>query len=137
MPGLAAPLPDLHTHLQRGLSRSLGVKLPYPTDDSRVLSHAARTAVEKIFSPDRRYLKAGVGLLELTDRQFLQPDLFHPGQSLQTEQLMTAVDTINQRYGQGAAYWAAEGSKQRWRMRQQYLSPAYTTRWGDVPKILC
>ena len=118
-------------------SRSQLVKLPYPTDDSRILSHAARATVEKIFSPGKRYLKAGVGLLELTDRQFLQPDLFHPGQSLQTQQLMTAVDAINQRYGQGAAYWAAEGSKQRWRMRQQYLSPAYTTRWGDLPKILC
>lgn len=118
-------------------SRSHLIKLPYPTDDSRVLSRAARAGVEKLFRPGKAYLKAGVGLLELSDRQYRQGDLFHPGQSLRVDELMAAVDKINQRYGQGSAYWAAEGSGQRWRMRQQYRSPAYTTRWGDLPRVSC
>ena len=118
-------------------SRNIVIRLPHPTDDSRLICAAARRGVQQIFSPGRRYLKAGVGLLELSAKQYQQGDLFHPGQALGTDELMQAMDAINQRYGQGAAYLAAEGSKQRWRMRQHYRSPAYTTRWADLPKALC
>jgi DNA polymerase V len=118
-------------------SRSQVIQLPYATDDSRVIVAAARTAVTEIFSPGRRYLKAGVGLLELSDKQFAQSDLFSRGPSLAAEQLMTAIDNINRRYGQGTTFLAAQGSGQRWHMRQQYRSPAYTTRWSDVPLIKC
>jgi len=93
--------------------------------------------VQAIYQPGKRYLKAGIGLLELSDRQHLQADLFTPGQTLAADALMQALDKINQRYGQGAAYLASEGVKQRWRMRQNFLSPAYTTRWPDIPAIRC
>ena len=118
-------------------SRSKIVPLPYPTDDSRLIIAAARQAVSAIFQPHRRYLKAGIGLLALTARKQQQVDLFQPGQSGKADQLMAVADQVNQRYGQGALYWAAEGHRERWRMRQQYLSPAYTTRWSDLPTIRC
>ena len=118
-------------------SNSQIVKLPYPTDDTRIIVAAARRAVQAIYQPGKRYLKAGIGLLELSDRQHLQADLFTPGQTLAADALMQALDKINQRYGQGAAYLASEGVKQRWRMRQNFLSPAYTTRWPDIPAIRC
>ena len=116
-------------------SRSRTIKLPFATDDSRFIIHYARKAVRDIFQAGRRYLKAGVGLVELQDKAFQQDDLFHPGQPLKSEHLMAALDKINRRYGQGSAYIGAEGSKQRWKMRQQYLSPAYTTRWSDIPCV--
>ena len=118
-------------------SRSRTLKLPFATDDSRFIIHYARRAVRDIFQPQRRYLKAGVGLIELQDKTFQQNDLFHPGQPLKSEHLMAALDSINRRYGRGSVYIGAEGSKQRWKMRQQYLSPAYTTRWSDIPQIKC
>lgn len=118
-------------------SRSRTLKLPFATDDSRFIIHYARRAVRDIFQPHRRYLKAGVGLIELQDKTFQQNDLFHPGQPLKSEHLMAALDSINRRYGRGSVYIGAEGSKQRWKMRQQYLSPAYTTRWSDIPQIKC
>lgn len=118
-------------------SQSLVVKFPHPTDDTRLIAATAQAAVSAIFRPGKRYLKAGIGLLELSARQNYQADLFHAGQSLKTDDLMRALDTINARFGQQSAYWASEGSKTRWRMRQQFLSPAYTTRWPDIPRILC
>ncbi|ARN75829.1 Y-family DNA polymerase [Oceanicoccus sagamiensis] len=118
-------------------SRSCTIKLPFATDDSRFIIHHARKGLRKIFQANRRYLKAGVGLVELQDKSFQQHDLFHPGQPLQSAQLMAALDTINRRYGQGSAYIGAEGSSKRWKMRQQYLSPGYTTRWSDMPRVRC
>jgi DNA polymerase V len=118
-------------------SQSQVVKLPYPTDDTRMISSVARQAVRKLYRPNKRYLKAGIGLLELSGRTPRQNDLFHAGQPLKTDDLMQALDRINNRYGQGALYLASEGAKQRWRMRQQFLSPAYTTRWPDIPSIKC
>jgi DNA polymerase V len=116
---------------------SLTTQLPYPTDDTRILLSHAQQIVRKIFKADKRYLKAGVGLLGLTHKQFMQSDLFYPRQSIQSERLMAVLDAINQRYGQGSSYIAAQGSSQRWTMRQHYLSPAYTTRWRDIPVICC
>lgn len=118
-------------------SRHLVVALPYATDDSRIIIHAAKAALNQIFQANRRYLKLGIGLLDLQDKRYLQNDLFRPQAPRSAEQLMTIVDRINQRYGQGAAYFAAEGNKQRWQMRREFLSPAYTTRWSDLPIIKC
>lgn len=118
-------------------SRSQVVQLPYPTDDTRLITQTAKAVLNHLFCSGRRYLKAGVGLLDLTQRKPNQQDLFTPAQSISCDKLMQVVDRVNQRYGQGAMYWGAEGSKQRWPMRQAYLSPAYTTRWDDMPVIRC
>lgn len=118
-------------------SNSRVALLPYPTNDSRIIAGLAKQLLSQIYRPHHRYLKAGIGLLELSARQYQQADLFTPGQSIKTDALMTILDSINRRYGQGASYLAAEGSNQRWKMRQRYRSPAYTTRWGELPGIVC
>ncbi len=122
---------------QNYYANSKTVQLPYPTDDTRILVNHARKAVMQIYKSDKRYLKAGVGLFGLTSKENLQGDLFHTGQSIQAEKLMYTIDCINKRYGQGSSYIGAQGSSKRWRMRQHYLSPAYTTRWSDLPVIGC
>ena len=113
------------------------VRLPYPTDDTRIISAVARDTMRNIFKPNRRYLKAGIGLLELSSKTFYQSDLFQVNQPIKSENLMNVLDSINKKYGQGSSYLASEGSKYRWKMRQQYKSPAYTTRWSDIPIIRC
>ena len=118
--------PDFHVASQV-------TRLPYPTDDTRLLISAARAVAERLFEPSRSYLKAGVGLLELTDRSYQQLDLFHPGQSTRTDKLMSVLDTINQSHGKGTVFFAAQGVSTPWQMRQRFLSPRYTTRWGEIP----
>ena len=118
-------------------ANSTTVALAYPTDDTRVLVRHARAALKKLYRPNKRYLKAGVGLLDLSSKKFLQGDIFCEGQSIQSERLMNTLDAINRRYGRGASFLAAQGSSNVWRMRQQYSSPLYTTRWRDIPVIRC
>lgn len=52
---------------------------------------------------------------------------------------MRVVDRINERYGCGAAGFGATGwnDKPAWGMRQQTLSPCYTTRFADLPAARC
>lgn len=113
------------------------IQLPYPTDDTRLIIQEAKRLLSTLYSPNRRYLKTGIGLLDLTTKHHRQQDLFLPGQSLKTEHLMAAIDKVNKRFGQGTLFLASEGSKERWRMRQHYQSPAYTTRWSDIPSVSC
>jgi DNA polymerase V len=46
--------------------------------------------------------------------------------------VMTVMDDINRRWGRGTLRYLAEGVGQPWRMRRERLSPAYTTRWGEL-----
>lgn len=118
-------------------SRSTVCQTPFPTNDSRQIVAAALQGLEGIFVPGRRYLKAGVGLLDVMDRRFNQFDLFHPGQSTQSDKVMQVLDKTNLTYGRNALFIGSEGVVKKWAMRQQYKSPAYTTRWTDIPEISC
>ncbi|MBT7310212.1 DUF4113 domain-containing protein, partial [bacterium] len=48
--------------------------------------------------------------------------------------LMNTLDGINQKHGKGKVRFATEGFEQKWQMNQNMKSPAYTTRWSDLPK---
>ncbi len=116
-------------------SNSTVVQLPYATDDSRVIAAYAQQGVRGIYRPGHAYLKAGVGLIELLPRRYQQGDIFETGQSPRADALMQTLDGINRRYGRGTAVLASQGVRRGWPMRQQYCSPAYTTRWEDIPAI--
>lgn len=110
-------------------------KLPYPTDDSRVITAKAREVATRIYSEGHAYLKAGIGLIQVVDKQHHQFDLLHPGQSTQADKLMHVIDGINQREGKGAVFLASQGVSKPWYMRQQFTSPQYTTKWTDIPIV--
>ncbi|WP_461519199.1 Y-family DNA polymerase [Porticoccus sp.] len=122
-------------HQPNYYSDSAVVQLPYPSDDSRVIAASAQQAVRSIFRPGHAYLKVGVGLIELVSRRFHQADIFRASQPIRSDVLMQTLDGINRRYGRGTAFLASEGAQRGWPMRQQHCSPAYTTRWEDIPVI--
>ncbi|WP_444922915.1 Y-family DNA polymerase [Microbulbifer sp. DLAB2-AF] len=78
----------LHTspHEPNYYSRSAVVQTPYPTDDTRVIVRLVREAIADLYRPGCRFMKAGVGLIEIITRALGQDDLFTPGQSLRAGQ---------------------------------------------------
>ncbi|NMS01435.1 DUF4113 domain-containing protein, partial [Vibrio parahaemolyticus] len=50
---------------------------------------------------------------------------------------MNVYDTLNNKFGSETVFLAAQGISQKWSMRRQMLTPQYTTRWVDLPKIKC
>ena len=118
-------------------ANSVCIGLPYPTSDSAILVRHARQGLQHIYRPGHAFNKCGVGLLDIRDRQFYQSDLFHIEQPPQRDQLMQVLDKINRRYGRDTLTFGAEGLRGRWTMKQEFLSPAYTSSWLDLPVVQC
>lgn len=112
------------------------VPLPLATQDTRMLSGWALAILGKIYRAGYAYQKAGIQLSELRPRDRRQGSLFgSEAQAEAGEKLMAAMDRINGRWGRGTMRLAAEGLDKVWKMRQQNLSPQYTTSWEGLPIV--
>ncbi|NIA19051.1 MAG: DUF4113 domain-containing protein [Xanthomonadaceae bacterium] len=114
---------------------SATIELPVSSQSTRELLGYALQAVGRIFRPGYRYKKAGVLLHGLLPVSQVQPSMLDPIDRRREERLMSAVDGINNRLGNGIVRFAAEGLKQPWRLKAANLTPAYTTRWSDIPVV--
>ena len=47
---------------------------------------------------------------------------------------MKVMDRINQE-GRGTLWFAGQGIEKSWAMKREMLSPAYTTRFSDLPIV--
>jgi len=115
-------------------SRSVIIKLPMPTNDSRQIISAARHAIRSvIYRQGVKFARAGVGLIELLPEKPEQLDAFSQAQTIKSKELMTVMDEINNRHC--PIVFASQGLDQNWKMNRNLKSPSYTTRWEDLPRI--
>ena len=119
--------------------RSLVVPMPEPTADSRVLAAFAIRALKHMYRSGFEYKKAAVMLSELQpegQRQAcLWDDTADEVSRERSRKLMDVLDKVNARFGRGAVQLGAMGTKLAWTMKRGRVSPRYTTRWEDVPKV--
>lgn len=120
-------------------SRSLVMSLPEPTADNRVLAAYAVGLLKHMYRPGFEYKKAAVMLSELQPEGQRQASLWDDAAAEASRErarkLMAVLDAVNGRFGRGALQLAALGSKPVWTMKRGRVSPRYTTRWEDVPKV--
>lgn len=111
-------------------------KLNTPTRDTRDIIAAAVKALERIWLGDHRYARAGIMLNNFTPNGVSQLNLFDeiPPRPTSNE-LMKVVDGINHS-GLGKIWFAGRGIAPEWKMKREMLSPAFTTRWADIPKAI-
>ena len=115
---------------------SITVPLAEPTDDTRVLTHAALKGLDAIYRTGFRYKKAGVLLTLLSDKNSRQSTLFEdPVAREKSARLMAAIDAINHTYGRGTVRCGTSGVAQGWAMRAGNRSPRFTTRWDELPLV--
>lgn len=107
-----------------------------PRNDTGTLAKAAIAALDGIYRPGFEYQKAGIMLTGLVYAHERQPSLFGGTQSAQTEHLMKVIDGLNRRFGRETVRVAASGTSRPWWMARERLSPCYTTRWADLPRLL-
>ncbi|EBL8264191.1 DNA polymerase V subunit UmuC [Salmonella enterica] len=111
-------------------------KLLLPTRDTRDIISAAVKALDSIWLDGHRYAKAGVMLNDFTPSGVSQLNLFDEDQPrAQSDELMKVLDRINHS-GKGKIWFAGRGIAPEWQMKRDMLSPAYTTRWRDIPVAL-
>jgi DNA polymerase V len=105
-----------------------------PTADSRAIVAAAMRIFDRIWREGFAWRKAGILLLDLSSEADVQPNLFS-NQTTGSDGLMEAVDRINDRFGRGSVGLGLSAKNAEWRMRQDQLSPHYTTRWKEIPNV--
>lgn len=122
---------------QPSYSNSATGQLPDPSNDSRALSRLALQLLQSIWKDGYRYNKAGVMLADFYGQQANQASLFESmSQKYPSKKLMAVVDQINES-GLGKVTLGSQGTQNTntWAMKREHLSPAYTTRWSDLPKV--
>ena len=113
---------------------STSITLPYPTDSSIVISNHAVNALEQIFKEGIRYKRAGVIVTGLVPNDNYQIDLFEH-ENPKHKPLMKAMDYLNKKYGDYKLKIGNQDLERTWKMRQERLSPRYTTNINDVIKV--
>ena len=110
------------------------VSLPYPTDSSLEISNRAVKAVETIFKSGIKYKRAGVIVMGLVPTHNHQLDFFQK-ENPKHKPLMSAIDGLNKKYKDYKIKLGNQDLKRTWKMRQERLSPKYTTNINDVIKV--
>jgi DNA polymerase V len=111
--------------------KNIIVKLPFPTNSSIELSQFAQLGLEKIFVKGYHYKKAGVIVMNFTPEANIQLNLFE-NSNPKHKPLMKAIDKLNNEIGQKKIKLASQDLDRTWKMRQEKLSPRYTTKLSEI-----
>ena len=119
----------------KNYSNSATGELLIPSNDTRDLNKLAMQLLKPIWRDGYHYNKAGVMLSDFYRPNTYPLDLFaEVAQNPNSQQLMAVLDEIQQK-GLGRVFLASQGLQNTWAMKREHLSPAYTTRWTDLPKV--
>lgn len=106
-----------------------------PSADTRAIIRIATQALQCIWVAGHHYIKAGIMLSDFSPKGVVQADLFAvDSASATSDALMQVIDKIHQE-GKGKVWFAGQGVQKRWAMKREMLSPAYTTRYSDLPIV--
>jgi len=120
-------------HDGSGYNNQASGRLLLPSNDTRDIIRVATEALGRIWREGERYLKAGVMLSDFYSEGVAQLDLFAETQpKANSAALMNAIDALNQS-GKGKIWFAGQGIEKSWSMKREMLSPAWTTRYSDLP----
>lgn len=114
--------------------RNIVVHLPYPTNSAIELSKFAANALQKIFVDGYEYKKAGVIVSKIASENPRQLSIFDNSDP-RHQKLMQTIDNINKSVGKYSIKLASQDLNRTWKMRQEKLSPRYTTKLDDIIKV--
>ena len=116
-------------------SNALTLNLPVVTDSTSELIRCALHGIRTIYRDGYLYKKAGVILTGLVPANQTQADLFDDRDRGRSKRLMSALDSINDRWGAGTLHYASSGITKAWKTQFHRRSPAYTTDWDELPVV--
>ena len=112
------------------------IQLETPTNDSLEIVSASISALRSIYRSDCIYKKAGVIVSGIVSQYQVQLSFFDDiGDIEKRHNLMRAMDTVNDSYGRMKVRFAVNGFERRWKLKQERLSPRYTTRISELIRV--
>ena len=113
--------------------KSIQLRLPFSTCSTLELVAFAVMGLKHIFRDNLHYKKAGVTLSHFADANCHQPSLFFNSNPKHKE-LMRVIDKINDAHKSNAIRLAGM-EKKSFKMKQEHLSPAYTTNIREIIEV--
>ncbi|CAL2107080.1 DNA polymerase V [Tenacibaculum sp. 190524A02b] len=110
------------------------IVLSTPTNSSLVISKQSVKAVETIFKKGVKFKRAGVIVTGLVPNNNYQLHLFEKEPKKHVH-LMKAIDKVNKKYKSDKIKLARQDLKRTWKMKQEHLSPKYTTNINEIIKV--
>lgn len=110
--------------------------LPFASNSTLTISTTAVTLLKKIYEEGERYSKAGVivtGIIPENQKQF---HLFED-ENPKHIKLMQVIDQFHAKTGERKIRLGNQDLQHTWKMRQDHLSPKYTTDFNQLLKIKC
>jgi DNA polymerase V len=129
----------LHTNVHRTQDkqyfRSIDLNLPVATNSSAEIIKYALKALDIIYKPGYKFKKAGIMVLDLVPEKEVQSALFDNVDRGKNKKLMTALDDVNTSFGKDLVKFAVQGYSKKWKLKQEKLSPCYTTQLEQILTI--
>jgi DNA polymerase V len=126
---------ESHSTDYRGATLSSTIMLPYATCVTSELIKPAVSLVDKLYTPDRLYKKAGVMLSGIVPDNSIQGNLFLSETKNCGRRLMEMIDNVNFSQRDDVLKFAASGTTRNWKMQQNFISNRYTTRWDELYEV--
>ena len=112
------------------------IHLKTPSNDSLEILSATIAGLRSIYRDDCIYKKAGVIVSGIVPQSQVQLSFFDDIVDIEKRHnLMQAVDAVNDNCGRMKVRFAINGFERKWKLKQERLSPCYTTRMNDLLRI--
>lgn len=108
----------------------------FETSSSITITKYVIQKLREIYKEDCAYKRAGVVVMGLKPTNLHQTRMF-ADENPKHQLLMQTLDVLNGKLGKGKIKLANQDIKKTWKMRQEHLSPQYTTNFNDIIKVNC
>jgi DNA polymerase V len=126
---------DHAADFRHGTSISTQMKLESATSFTHELIKPAVQLVESLYERGREYKKAGVMLSGLVPDDSIQGNIFAKAAANRNRWLMSTVDNVNFSMRDDMLQFGSNGINKHWKMRQEFRSPRYSTRWEELQSV--
>ena len=129
---------DRHTIQTSKYYFNMAVTLPFATNSTLTISNVAIEMLKKLHAGNEnmKFKKAGVIVSEFVPESCKQFQLFEE-ENPKHLALMKTIDYLNKKIGDKKVKLASQNLNLTWNMRQNHLSPKFTTNFKDILEIKC
>ena len=129
---------DKHKYESQKYYFNKAVTLPYATNSTLTISNIAISMLKDLYKGNEgiKFKKAGVIVTELIDEDKKQLQLFEE-ENPKHLAIMKAMDFLNAKIGDRKVKLGTQNLNLTWNMKQNHLSPRFTTRFNEILEIQC
>lgn len=108
--------------------------LPFASNSNITLSSVAVKMLKEIFEEGQVYKKAGIIVTQIIPQDQKQFHLFEE-ENPKHQKLMQVMDAYHKKTGERKIRLGNQDLQRTWKMKQNHLSPKYTTDFKDIFKV--